>query len=317
MKVLPLLEVVAAINGRIVRGVVDRTVNKSTKRSDNLSENCLYFALSGPPAAVAIPAGCTVVTDDPDWSCAFGDITTIYVPSVQQAIDNFMVLYRSLFDIPVIGVTGTSGKTLTKEMIKFILQDYSIQATCFSNNGLSLNLDYLLGIHEATQAAVFEMSLAYPGSLAACCRCFQPTICIIMNIGNDGFLGRQSVDHYCQSPGKLLEFLTRCPTLIINGDDKNLNCLDLAQYGGTLIRFGTTSHCDLQATDIHPAAGGINSTIHYGNETQNLFIPCHDRLHIYNALAATAAAAAAGLAIDWQSAAARLAHFQYTNAKNT
>lgn len=98
MKALPLPAVIAAINGRIIRGLVDKTVSKSTKRSENLSENCLFFALSGPPAAVAIPAGCIVVTDDPDWSSAFGDITTIYVPNVQQAIDSFMVLYRSLFE---------------------------------------------------------------------------------------------------------------------------------------------------------------------------------------------------------------------------
>lgn len=317
MKALPLPAVIAAINGRLVRGLVDKTVSKSTKRSENLSENCLFFALSGPPAAVAIPAGCIVVTDDPDWSSAFGDITTIYVPNVQQAIDSFMVLYRSLFDIPVIGVTGTSGKTQTKEMLKCILQDYSIQATCFSNNGLSLNLDYLLGIQEATQAAIFEMSAAYPGSLAACCRCFQPTICVIMNIDGDGTLGRQSVAQYSQAPGNLLENLTRCHTLIINGDDQNINRLDLTSYSGTLIRFGTTSRCDLQAADIRPAAGGVQAVLHYGKETQSLFVPCQGRLQLYNALAAIAAAAAAGLDIDWKAAAARLSQFQDTSPKKT
>ena len=317
MKALPLPAVIAAINGRIVRGDVAKNVSKSTKRSENLSENCLFFALSGPPAAVSIPAGCTVVTDDPDWSSAFGDIATIYVPNVQQAIDSFMVLYRSLFDIPVIGVTGTSGKTQTKEMIKYILQDYSIQATCFSNNGLSLNLDYLLGIQETTQAAIFEMSAAYPGSLAACCRCFQPTVCVIVNIDNGGALGRQSTAQYSQSPGNLLESLTRCHTLIINGDDENINKLNLMSYSGALLRFGTTSRCDLQAADIRPAAGGIHAALRYGSETQNLFLPCQDRVQLYNALAAIAAAAAAGLDIDWKIAAARLAQFQDASPKKT
>lgn len=311
MKAIPLSKIISAINGRIVKGITEKLVQKSTKKTENLSENCLYFALSTPPAAVEIPAGCTVVTDDPDWSCAVGDITTIYVPSVQQAIENFMVLYRGLFNIPVIGVTGSSGKTATKEMITFILKSsYSIQTTCFSNNSLSLNLDYLLGIDEKTHAAVFEMGAAYPGNLTSCCHCFQPTICIITNIAGDGLLSGSILNHYLQDKSEMIGDLGLDSTLILNGDDKNINRLDIARFGGNIIRFGTNCRCEMQAKSIRYAEAGTHCTLRYGGETQELFIPGSGQFQVYNAMAAIAAVSSTNLGIDWKAAGERLGNYR-------
>lgn len=310
MKAIPLPQIVAAINGRIIKGTAEKVIHKTTKRTENLSENSLFFALSGPPAAIDLPAGCTVVTDDPDWSSAFRGLTTVYVPNVQQAIESFMVLYRGLFDIPVIGITGSHGKTTTKEMITFILNSsYNIQATSFSNSTLSLNLDYLLGIDEQTQAAVFEMGAAYPGNLTSCCHCFQPTVCIITNITVDGPLGSRLLTHYLQDKREMIEDLPFDSTLIMNGDDKNIYRLDMARYDGRLIRFGLSCRCDMQAKNIRYTEDGIYYTLSYAGKAQNLFMPGSDRHTVYNALAAIAAVSSAKLGMDWQEAGEHLASF--------
>lgn len=87
-------------------------------------------------------------------------VTVILVSDGKESYNQFIEYYRSIFSIPVIGVTGTCGKTTTKDMIKHILKQFlQVHSTLLSQNGLHLNLHYLMGINEQTEAAIFEMGL--------------------------------------------------------------------------------------------------------------------------------------------------------------
>lgn len=86
-----------------------------------------------------------IVTDQPELCTNLGDSTIlIKTENLEDAYWRFITYYRSLFDIPVIGLTGTCGKTTTKEMIRQILiEDYNVKATWMSMNSMSVNLRYL------------------------------------------------------------------------------------------------------------------------------------------------------------------------------
>ena len=104
---------------------------------------------------------CAVITDKvSEQLITINGCTIIKVENVQTAYWEFVEYYRSLFQIPVIAVTGTCGKTTTKDMIKCILsQRFNVQGTKNSANGRTGHLGYLLSIDESTEVGVFETAV--------------------------------------------------------------------------------------------------------------------------------------------------------------
>src|SRR5690606_12734814 len=135
-------------------------------------------------------------------------ITIIKVQNTDEAFWKFVHYYRCLFQIPVITVTGTSGKTTTKEMIKHILSiDKNVIATKSTGNSRTANFQYLLSIDDDTEAAVFETAVGAPGDILRAGKYFRPTIGIITNIG---------VHHlnYCKSPEEYIQEKTNMAKII-------------------------------------------------------------------------------------------------------
>ncbi len=111
-------------------------------------------------------------------------IIIIQVANVDEAYWRFVHFYRNQFHIPIVAITGTSGKTTTKEMIKHILSaDRQVTATTLSSNSRTASLQYLLNIEDDTEAAVFETAVGSPGDVTNAGKYFKPTIGIITNIG--------------------------------------------------------------------------------------------------------------------------------------
>ncbi|MDP4087324.1 MAG: Mur ligase family protein, partial [Bacillota bacterium] len=160
MKNLLLNEIIQQINGHVINGLdnflIKRVMNEAKK---NIKNNTLLFHRDRDPIKGKYWSDndfIAVVTDSSEQCTNLGDqITLIEVDDVEVAYFWFIDYYRNLFQIPVIGVTGTCGKTSTKEMIKQILEkDYNVEATWESMNSMSVNLRYLLGIDDETEAAV-------------------------------------------------------------------------------------------------------------------------------------------------------------------
>ena len=90
------------------------------------------------------------------------NVTVIKVNNSEEAYWKFVRYYRSLFQIPIVAITGTSGKTTTKEMIRHILSvDRKVTATNLTSNSRTAYLQYLLNIDEETKAAVFETAVGH------------------------------------------------------------------------------------------------------------------------------------------------------------
>jgi UDP-N-acetylmuramoyl-tripeptide--D-alanyl-D-alanine ligase len=156
------------------------------------------------------------------------DLTVIKVNDTEEAYWNFVNNYRSLFQIPVVAITGTSGKTTTKEMISHILSAYKkIAFTNNSNNSRTAHLDYLLSINEDTEVAVFETAVGAPGDILNAGNYFKPTIGIITNIGAHHLNYCKTLEGYIHAKGEICAALQQKGVLIINADDPNSRKINL------------------------------------------------------------------------------------------
>ena len=148
----------------------------------------LFFCLKGPQhdgnafAQQAVEAGASfVITDDPENVII---PKTILVDDVLTCLQNLAAYHRNLFRIPVIGITGTNGKTTTKELITAVLSKKykTVSTTGNLNNHIGVPLT-LLKLKADTEFAIIEMGANHPGEIAELCEIARPNAGIVTNVG--------------------------------------------------------------------------------------------------------------------------------------
>jgi len=265
------------------------------KRHELTKPNTLMFASRSDSinwAEIDKKGPALVISDKPidELSNALANTTVIKVRSLVQTYWKFIKYYRNLFHLPVVSITGTCGKTTTKEMIKHILSiDRNVQASFSSKNEPRQSLPYLAGIDKNTDAAVFELGLGNSGNIAHQCMIYQPTIGIITNIGVHHLDGCVNLNGYIKAKSEIVSGIASDGILIINADDQNTKKVSLRNFKGKIIYFGISNRANFRASDIKFAANGMDFLVHYANKTYEAFIPGYGEHQVYNALAALAA----------------------------
>ncbi len=147
----------------------------------------------------------------------------IKVADVLKALQETATVYRKRYDLPVIGVTGSNGKTTTKDFIAGVLSSrLSVLKTEGNlNNEIGLPLS-ILTLDRQHQAAVLEMGMSAPGEIAALARIAQPGIGVITNIGEAHLEMLGSIEAIARAKGELLDYLGAGGTAVLNGDDHRL-----------------------------------------------------------------------------------------------
>ncbi|MEK5333011.1 MULTISPECIES: Mur ligase family protein [unclassified Lysinibacillus] len=217
-------------------------------------------------------------------------VIIIQVENADEAYWKFVHYYRSQFEIPVIAITGTSGKTTTKEMIKHILSaEKEVAATTLSSNSRTASLQYLLSIDDETEVAVFETAVGSPGDVRNAGKYFKPTIGIITNIGAHHLNYCKTLDGYIQAKGEMAEIVNPAGSLILNAEDANIKKIDLSKFKGDIIKIGQHASCDFKASHIRYVENGMQFTMHHNMKKYDVFVPGFGEHQVYNALAAIAA----------------------------
>lgn len=224
------------------------------------------------------------------------EVTIVKVDDVDVAYWKFIRDYRSMISIPVIAVTGTSGKTTTKEMIYHLLSgDLTVAHTNSTNNSRTAHLMHLLSMGEETEAAVFETAVGAPGDLTNAAAYLQPNIGIITNIGEHHLNYCKTIEAYIAAKGELCKALEPDGLLIVNADDVNTRKLDLRNFRGAMLTFGVHGDSDFQAEDIAYSQKGMYMTVVLHQQRYRMYVPGLGEHQVYNALAAIAAATALGM----------------------
>ena len=199
-----------------------------TTDSRDCPEGSIFLALKGESfngnkfAESALEKGCAyAIIDEPEYK---KDDRFILVDNCLQTFKYLAREHRRQFDIPVIGITGTNGKTTTKELIRAVLSEcYNVMATEGNfNNDVGVPKT-LFRLNEDHDIAVVEMGASHPGDIKTLVETAEPNCGLITNVGRAHLQGFGSFEGVCKTKGELYDFLMShdCP-LFVNRDNEHL-----------------------------------------------------------------------------------------------
>lgn len=216
----------------------------------------------------------------------YPDTTIIVVKNSIEAIQKLATYKRSLYNIPVIGVTGSVGKTSTKDIIAGVVStEYNVQKTYGNyNNHIGLPLT-ILGLKDHT-ALVVEMGMNHLGELRKLTNIAKPTICVITNVGTAhiGILG--SRENILKAKLEILEGLTKDGIAIINNDNDLLHNWNMENKEYKVKSFGIENKSDIIAEDVNLNEHESNFTSYIYGEKTKVEVLVTGTHFVYNALCA-------------------------------
>ncbi|WP_409303882.1 Mur ligase family protein [Peribacillus sp. SCS-155] len=304
MKTLSLEELLIAMNIQPTEKQKGIRIQTVTNDIYDIRSNALYFCWYDkevPVKSIKKYKNVFIVTDTPFAHMEkLKPEQLIMVRDLKETFFAFTSFYRHLFTIPVVAITGTCGKSTTKEMLKHILEEkHNVQATISSKNADYYNLPYLMGIDEDTDVAIFETAVAAKGDMTECCKYFYPTIGIMTMIDVDHTDQFESFDDYRIEKAKIMEGMNNKGTLIVNMDDPYLSSMDTSDFRGEIITFGKKEDALFRIKHYQYHTTGMTFCIEYKQNEFKGYIPGLGEHNIYNATASLAAAAILGVDLPY------------------
>ncbi len=251
----------------------------------------LYIAIKGERfdgndfIARAVESGAAaVITDRAEGADSYG-VPTVLVQDSRMAQLALAGYYRCRMTVKICGVTGSVGKTSTKDMIYAVLSaEHNTLRTegNFNNDiGLPKTLFRLAPEHDA---AVIEMGMSGPGEISVLSKATFPDAAVITNIGYCHIENLGSRENILKAKLEILDGARPEVPLIVCGDDDYLR--DLRVRGRKIIRYGFGEQCDVRAVDIKHLPEGESFTLEDGFDSYEAAVPVNGEHHVLNALAA-------------------------------
>ena len=221
-----------------------------TTDSRDVPQDSIFFALKGENfngnayAEAALEKGAAFAVIDEQEDTEAGDERLIVVEDVLNTLQQLAQLHRTSIGTTIIGITGTNGKTTTKELIAAVLKKkYNVLYTQGNLNNHIGVPKTLLQLNKEHQIAVIEMGANHPGEIKALTEIVQPDYGIITNVGKAHLLGFGSFEGVIRTKGELYDFLREdCGTVFINNDNPHLQTIST---GLRLIKYGQEANDEL------------------------------------------------------------------------
>jgi UDP-N-acetylmuramoyl-tripeptide--D-alanyl-D-alanine ligase len=207
--------------------------------------------------------------------------------------------WRNKLDVKVVGITGSVGKSTTKELIANVLgyrfPTHKNEGNYNNEIGLPLTI---LNLTEGHRRAVLEMGFYVPGEISFLCEIARPHIGVITNIGTVHAERAGSQEEIAEGKSELVQALPEDGVAILNYDDPWVRPM-AEKTAARVLFYGLDAKADLWADNIEGLGlDGIRFRLHYGNEVVHLKVPMLGRHSVHTALRAAAVGLAEGL--DWQ-----------------
>lgn len=292
MKKLKLIDIASACGGTLLNSNGDIEITSITTDSRKACKDCLFIPLKGERTdghnfinqVFEAGAVCTLSEIDIDTQNP-----VIKVKSCYKAIQDIAEYYRSTFDIPVIGISGSVGKTSTKEMIASVLsQKFDTHKTQGNfNNELGVPLT-LFELEEHHQVAVVEMGISDFGEMTRLSKMVKPTICVITNIGDCHLENLGDRNGVLKAKTEMFINRDKKGVIFLNGDDKHLSTVK--NVDGTVpVFYGLENTNTYYAENIdNQGINGIKCRLCTPNNSIDVTIPAIGTYMVANALVAVA-----------------------------
>ena len=242
------------------------------------------------PVAFEKGAACCLVEREVDNAAG----TLLLVRDVQKALEDIAKVYRDSLDIPIVGVTGSVGKTTAKEMVSAVLsRRMNVLKTDknFNNQiGVPMTLSRIGAEHDA---AVVEMGISGFGEMDLLATMARPTIGLFTFIGHAHleFLG--DLDGVLRAKTEMIPHMPADGVVVINGDDEKLRTICCVQR---IVSFGLGEDCDVRAVDVRTLPDGCSACrIISGDRSFEVYIPAYGEHMVYAALEGAAVGMLMGL----------------------
>jgi len=306
-------EIIEAIKGKLVYGRPEGTFSGVSADSRSIKPGELFIALTGENfdghgfVEKAIEKGACGAIVSGQWSVAGGQqkLLTGFIIEVDdtlKALGDIAMLWREKHQILVVAITGSNGKTTTKEMAALILsQKFRVLKTEGNlNNLIGLPLT-VLNIDDSHDVAVLELGMNSFGEIARLSEICKPDIALITNVGSGHLEGLGSIEGVAKAKGEILEGLKAGGTFVFNADDSYIR--EIAKgWKGNLVSFGIDSPgADVKTllTDYSCCYGsGVAISMHLKEKTLSAKLMGLGLHNVYNATAAAAVGVAMGIGLE-------------------
>ena len=229
----------------------------------------------------------------------YSDRNIVIVEDTIKAIGILAKYKRSLFDIPVIGITGSVGKTSTKDIVASVVsKKYNVHKTLGNlNSDIGLPLT-ILDLKEESTAMVVEMGMNHKGEISYLANIAKPTIAVITNVGSSHIGNLGSRENILKAKLEILEGLEKDGVFIYNNDNDMLNNNKNLFKEVKNKCFGIDNSSDLMAYNIITDENGSKFNVQIDQKEYEVYVPVSGKHFVYNSLCAISVGLQLGIDIE-------------------
>lgn len=283
-------EIIEATNGELLSGHLDDDITGFTQDTRKIEQGDMYIPLVGENndghnyiRHAFINGASSILTSQ---KVNYPDKNVIYVKDTMQAMADMATYLRTHRNVKVVGITGSVGKTSTKDMI------YSVVSTKYKtlktlgnyNNHIGLPLTILR--YQDEEVMILEMGMNHLGEIEHLTHIAQPDIAAITNVGTAHIGELGSRENILKAKMEIVKGLRDNGTLVINDDNDMLHTVSANHY--SLVRIGQNDGCDLKAINVDLRLEESYFDIDYQGKLYHIHVPVSGEHFVYNALIAIA-----------------------------
>jgi UDP-N-acetylmuramoyl-tripeptide--D-alanyl-D-alanine ligase len=303
MEHMTVKDILLATGGKLLCGREDTVVEHISIDSRNMKGNDLFVPIIGEKVdahrfiAQAMENGAVVTLTSEHESMDFNRCF-IKVKDTKKALQDVGSYYRKRLSLPLIGITGSVGKTTTREMVACALSSrfavYKTPANHNSQVGLPITLTE---ITKKDEIGVIELGMSEPGELTVIAKVAQIQMAVITNIGVTHIEQLGTKENIYKEKMTIQDGLCEGGVLFLNGDDEFLKDTK-AKEGCRTIYYGTSKQCDFRAENVHFEEGFPAFTAVHGNQSAPVRLAVFGSHNIANAMVSLAVASEYGIPME-------------------
>lgn len=304
---IKLQDIVKAIGGKLLVEGKQRDFSRVVIDSRKVNKGDIFFAIKGEnfdahkfvDNVLENGAGLVIVHKEEEYKSFSEDSSIVLVEDTKKALLDLASFYIDTLDIKVVGITGSTGKTSTKDLIAAALSEkYKVFKTKGNfNNDIGMPL-MILELNKDYEVAILEMGMSNLGEIETLARVAKPDIAVITNIGTSHMENLKTRDNILKAKLEITTLFNENNVIIVNGENDKLHDLESNNY--KIVKIGTESDYNFKGCRIIINKDNIEFSVKENGRAidQTIFVPVPGKHNVLNSLLAVAVARHLGVSYE-------------------